>query len=183
MACRSATTVSPRNARAGRHRGLRTKARASRMPGGGARQWAHRVSSPRTRDPTALRAMRGCSTCERRHRLLGRFQAGGSMTQPRHRVRLGAHILPTPQDLLELTALSSPTQHENLTASILKWAEPCHVELAGLSYPCGAVDGPMGSDAPPQPDVLLARGSPAAIRPIEVTQRPVSVGSVGERPA
>jgi hypothetical protein len=78
------------------------------------------------------------------------------MNQPRQRIRLRAHILPTLQYVLELTAIPSTTEHEYLTASVFEWAKPGDVELAGVSHPRGAVDGAMGSHAPPQADVPLA---------------------------
>jgi hypothetical protein len=92
------------------------------------------------------------------------------MTQPGHRVRLGTHVLPTLKDLLESTAILSPTEHDDLTSSIFKRAKPRHVELAGITYPGRAVDGPVGPFTPPQSDVLLARGHPAAISQIEATK-------------
>jgi hypothetical protein len=78
------------------------------------------------------------------------------MAQPRHRVRLGAYILPTLHHLVELRSIPSATKDENLTSSIFQSAKSCHIELARLAYPGGAVDAPVGSHTPPQPDILLA---------------------------
>jgi hypothetical protein len=102
------------------------------------------------------------------------------MAQPRHRVWLVANILPALEHLLELVAILSSAQHRDLTLPILLWAETCDVELAGLAHPCGAVEGAVGSHAPPQPYILLLRGSAADIGEIEVAQRPVPVRPICE---
>src|SRR5689334_64692 len=119
----------------------------------------------------------------RRRGLRGRFQARRPMAQPGHRVRLRAYVLPALQRVLELPAVPGPAEHDDLAAAVSGWTEPCDVELAGLAYPCGSVDRPVRSHAPPQPDVPLGRRPAAMVGEIEVTQRLVLVGAVGGRTA
>jgi hypothetical protein len=149
-------------------------------PGGRISPTSRGLHKRRARPRARCRAT--CSQTERRRGLLRRCKPRGAVTQPGHRVRLWADILPALQHGLELTAIPSSIKHEHLTSLVPHRAKPCHVELAGPSHPRGAIKGPVDSNPPPQPDVLLPRRSAAAVRPIEVAQRLVSAGPINERP-
>src|SRR5258707_3570871 len=103
----------------------------------------HRVYIPRT-------------TARTRMPQSGRHQTRRSTAQPRHRVRRWTGVLPALQRLFELAAILGATKNEHLAYIVVTAAEPCHVELARVAYPRGAVEGAVQPDAPPQPDVVLA---------------------------